>query len=125
MKRLSMALILSFALLIVGFGCSAQKKPSQTTPAPKLRSTQKAPTPKTTQVSGASIYGTNCASCHGTKGEGIAKKGPRLNTAEWSNPQKVAPIVKTGKGKMPAFRSVLSSTQITAVSNYVATFSKK
>ncbi len=61
---------------------------------------------------GGKIFKTHCASCHGEKAEG--KVGPVLrartltNATFWST-------VTNGRGSMPAFKTVLDSSQITDI----------
>lgn len=128
MKKAWLVLIVMLAIMASGLGCSAQKKPSPATPSKNSTAQKPAtqqPAAQPAQISGASIYTTNCASCHGVMGKGVAQKGPKLNTAEWNDPQKVIPIVTKGKGSMPGFKGTLTEAQIKSVADYVATLSKK
>ncbi|HWJ02105.1 MAG TPA: c-type cytochrome [Verrucomicrobiae bacterium] len=78
--------------------------------------------PEGAQV-GKDIYDKNCAGCHGANGEG--DMGPKLATAEWSDPQKVAQLVREGKGKsMPAFKDKLKAEEIDAVAKFVPSLKK-
>lgn len=82
--------------------------------------------PKTSQqgggAAGKDLYVNNCAQCHGVTGEGDL--GPMLATGEWSDPNKVAQIVKNGKGKMPSYQGKLKDSEIQAISQFVASFKK-
>ena len=122
--------VITFLCLLLPIGCSKQ----QPTPAPPqtLQNTAQTPpatnppvtTPPTgtttpTQVSGASLFTTNCAGCHGAIG--VGGKAPALNTDEWkNNSTKVQDITTKGKGGMPAFTGKLSDSQIKAIGDYVA-----
>ena len=73
---------------------------------------------------GQVLYETKCAQCHGK--DGIAKppgKGSRnFNDPAFqasSTDESIAKITAEGKGKMPGYRSKLSSEQIRAVTAHV------
>ncbi len=84
-------------------------------------------------ASGSSIFMSNCASCHGANGEGVAGTFPPLasNPAVTGNPATVIHIVKyglTGKidvagkpfdGMMPAWSPQLHDEDIASVLSYV------
>lgn len=71
----------------------------------------------------AATYKTNCAECHGEKGEGAKKgisliEGHALHHTEAENIDRVT----NGKGKkMPAFKDKLSSEEIAEVVKFVRT----
>lgn len=73
---------------------------------------------------GESIYKTNCANCHGSKGEGGV--GPNLTDKYWKNVRNIEDIVKiveegAANGAMPAWKTRLSHPNyIVLVSVYVA-----
>lgn len=78
-------------------------------------------TGEVTVINGAEIYKTNCASCHGEKGEG-AKKGIPLITGHALHHSETEHIkqVTDGEGeKMPAFKDKLKPEEIKAVVDYV------
>lgn len=66
--------------------------------------------------SGAEIFAQNCAGCHGERGEGAF--GPSLAPAGFAS--LVAPMVRQGGIRMPAFGNALSDDQTRAVADYVA-----
>lgn len=74
-------------------------------------------------LSGSEIYKTNCAECHGAKGEGAEKgisflKGHALHHSE----AEFIEQVKNGeKDEMPAFKDKLSEEEIAAVVKFVRT----
>ncbi len=84
-------------------------------------------------AAGASVYNTNCASCHQATGEGVAGAFPPLagNPTVMGAKAKVIHIVKYGlqgaivvKGKsyngmMPPWGTTLSNADIAAVISYV------
>ena len=77
---------------------------------------------------GESLYATNCASCHGGKGEG--QTGPNLTDETYiyvSTPADFADVVVNGRknGAMPAWRNRLEPTEIVMVSAYVASLRGK
>jgi Cu/Ag efflux protein CusF len=74
-----------------------------------------------TAINGTEIYKTNCASCHGTNGEG-SKKGIPLTSGHALHHSETEHIkqVTDGEGKkMPAFKDKLSTDQITEVVKFV------
>lgn len=84
---------------------------------------------------GATVYSTNCSSCHQADGKGLAGAFPPLagNPVVTGDPKNLVHIVKyglTGKvsvaghdfnGTMPPWGSQLSDTQIADVATYVRT----
>ena len=80
------------------------------------------PKTKVTAGPGKDVYDKNCASCHGTTGQGTM--GPAINTKEWADVAKVEKITREGKGEgMPAYKGKLTDEEIKAVSEYVASLS--
>lgn len=77
-------------------------------------------------MSGAAIYATNCAACHGASGEGGRDFGaPRLNDAIWlygSSPEQIRrQIANPRMGMMPAFANRLDDETIRALAVYIHT----
>lgn len=84
---------------------------------------------------GKTVYGANCASCHGATGAGIPGTFPPLakNPDVTGNAGKVIHILKNGltgalkvngktyNGQMPAWKASLSNAEIAAVVSYVRT----
>lgn len=73
---------------------------------------------------GAEAYATNCASCHGEKGEGVRDLGgPRLNDAVWlfsARPEQVAAqISNPNHGVMPGWAGRLDAVTIKQLAIYV------
>ena len=82
---------------------------------------------------GAAPFTSNCSTCHGADGKGIAGAVPPLagNVVVAGDPARVIHIVKNGlegrvvvlgrsyDGRMPAWKSVLSPTQIATVITYI------
>ncbi|HEY2475261.1 MAG TPA: cytochrome c [Candidatus Cybelea sp.] len=82
---------------------------------------------------GATVYLTNCASCHQTNGQGVAGAFPPLagNPVVTGNPVAVIAIVKNGlsgrvavhgqaySGIMPAWKGQISDEQIASVISYI------
>jgi ubiquinol-cytochrome c reductase cytochrome b subunit len=86
-----------------------------------------------TAGSGATVYSTNCAGCHGATGTGVPKTFPPLasNPVVVGDPSKVIPIVLNGltgnvtvkgatyNGTMPPWKATLSNKQIADVLTYI------
>ncbi len=71
---------------------------------------------------GAKIYATNCATCHGTKGEGLA--GPNLTDAFWLHGGGINNIFKTINNGVPGkamikWAGILKPNEIEEVASYV------
>lgn len=89
----------------------------------------------TTGIDAATIFTQNCATCHGTAGEGVHGVSLPLagNSYVTGDPKKVIRTVVHGmsgvitvggrnyNGGMPAFRHTLSNAQIAAIVTYVRT----
>lgn len=108
------------------------------TPAP-LSGTTAGTTTTTATVAtapdGASVYSTNCISCHSANGQGLPGTFPPLagNPEVTGDPVAVIRILKHGlhgaikangqtyNGVMPAWQGKLTDAQITAVINYIRT----
>lgn len=122
----SMAVI-TFICLLLLIGCSKQQpapvtpqSPQNSSPTSPPQNTPTGTAPITTEVSGATLFATYCAGCHGVKG--VGGSAPALNTNEWKNNSlKVQNIIKKGKESMPGFSDKLNDTQIKAIGDFVAT----
>lgn len=73
---------------------------------------------------GADVYASNCASCHGDKGEGIRETGsPRLNDALWlygRSPELIARQIKKPRhGVMPPWGARLGDVAVKQLAIYV------
>lgn len=100
----------SLVVIIVGLTGGACARPA--TPA--------APADNPQLVLGQQIWSSNCASCHGTQGQG--GRGTKLNegsvVAMFPNVGDQVKIVTEGKGAMPRFNNKLTPEQINAVVAY-------
>jgi quinoprotein glucose dehydrogenase len=77
--------------------------------------------PATAEVSGKSLYQTNCAACHKSDMTGGPPEFPSLKglSKKFSN-QEIAGLLRTGSGRMPSFVQ-LGSQGIGAIVQYVTT----
>lgn len=83
------------------------------------------------QSSGADVYKSTCAMCHGADGLGSTPVGKALKAASFKNPaiekasdaELIATVTK-GKSKMPAYGGKLTNAQIKAVIGYVRALQK-
>lgn len=74
-------------------------------------------------LSGAKIFGTNCAACH-TGGRNIVAaaktlKKEALEKYQMNSLEAIVHQVQSGKNAMPAFKNRLSDKQIEDVASYV------
>ena len=72
------------------------------------------------ETAGARLFRTQCAGCHGSQGQG--NLGPSLIGVEsrLSVADQTA-VVQNGRGRMPAFTSTLTESDIAAVVDYTRT----
>jgi mono/diheme cytochrome c family protein len=74
-------------------------------------------------VDAATVFGDNCATCHG--GDGSGGIGPRLAGGRvvtvYPDPADQIAVVTNGRGGMPAFGDQLSAEEIAAVVDYTRT----
>jgi mono/diheme cytochrome c family protein len=81
-------------------------------------------------TSAASIYKTNCVSCHGKDGRGTPV-GKSLHAADFRSAKvqqqsdaQLAQVIAEGRGNMPAFGTRLSKDPIDALVKYIRTLGK-
>jgi cytochrome c oxidase subunit 2 len=69
---------------------------------------------------GEKVYGANCVACHQASGKGVPGAFPALDGSKVVNGAKAEQInvVLNGRNAMPAWKSVLSDTDIAAVITY-------
>jgi mono/diheme cytochrome c family protein len=98
---------------INGLANFLKNPPSSTATAPAAPGASSAP------ISGAQIFSTYCAGCHGVSRQGGI--GPALTAAALSSRSsaQLVTTITSGKGNMPSFSSQLSSAQISAVADYI------
>ena len=81
--------------------------------------------------SGADLFKTKCAMCHGADGKGETPMGKRLgikdlgaaDVQKQSDSDLTAAIAK-GKGKMPAYEGKLSGEQVQELVKFIRTLKK-
>jgi mono/diheme cytochrome c family protein len=87
--------------------------------------------PAATEAAGVeapALFAQACSKCHGGYGRGglpMVANGPRpidLTSPDWQrsrSDQDVATVIRNGRGAMPAFVDVLTTSQINALGSYV------
>ena len=87
-----------------------------------------APAAEPAAVEAPALFAQACAKCHGRDGRGglaMVVNGPRpidLTSPDWQrsrSDQDVAAVIRNGRGAMPPFADVLTTTQIDALGSYV------
>ena len=83
------------------------------------------------QDSGADVYKTKCASCHGATGlaDSGAGKAMKVKPATDADVKKMTEdemiaVTANGQGKMPAYKGKLTDAQIKASVEFYRTFAK-
>jgi mono/diheme cytochrome c family protein len=122
-------IVVALALVAAVAGCA---KSSNTTNAAASASAA-AMKNSASASDGATVYLTDCSSCHQTNGQGVSGAFPPLagNAAVTGNPVAVIAIVKNGlegrvtvnnaaySGIMPSWKGQISDDQIAAVISYI------
>lgn len=99
--------VLAAATALAGVACSSDDGGSTSTT-------------RTSTPSGASIFATNCATCHGADGGG--GQGPALGDGaanERLSEADMVEVVTKGRAAMPAWKGVLTDAEIARVVRYV------
>ena len=80
---------------------------------------------------GADLYKTKCASCHGATGAGDTPMGTKLKLKDLSSPEvqklsdeELATVMEKGKKPMPAYEGKLTKEQIQELVKYIRTLKK-
>jgi Cytochrome C oxidase, cbb3-type, subunit III len=79
---------------------------------------------------GEKLYSVNCMSCHGTPGKSnfislVPPPGdPATEKIQKNNDGEIFYKVSTGRGQMPSFKSVLTTTEIWHIISYLRSFKK-
>jgi mono/diheme cytochrome c family protein len=112
-KKISLIGLLFLPLVILG--CATSGTSSSSAP------TSSQPTQSQTSLDGKTLYASNCASCHGTNGEGGSASALNAN-------QNVQDLINTTKNGispvMPSFASQFNEAQIKAIADYVVSLKK-
>ncbi len=81
---------------------------------------------------GAELFKSKCAACHGPDGKGQTAMGKNLKLRDLSSEEvqkqsdgELKTIVENGKGKMPAFKGKLNDEQIEALMQYIRSLKAK
>ncbi|NCW44818.1 MAG: pyrroloquinoline quinone-dependent dehydrogenase [Gemmatimonadaceae bacterium] len=71
--------------------------------------------------SDASLYGANCAGCHGANRKGSAMGPSLLDIASRRSRDQIAQMIREGTGRMPAFGAAMDGGAINDIVNYLVT----
>ena len=75
-------------------------------------------------LDGKTLYKERCVSCHGVDGK-LGFAGAKDLTQSCKSVQEIVNQVMNGKGAMTAYKNILTSEEIEAVSLYAASLQKK
>jgi mono/diheme cytochrome c family protein len=124
MKGLLLGMTVSLGLLGVTFGVSPLLQPKKAAVANEEQQANAASVTSTHVLEGESkrgysLFGHNCAYCHGDDARG--DEGPSLYDLAKSD-ARIATIIKGGvKGEMPSFAKKFSDTDVQALIAYLRT----
>lgn len=83
-------------------------------------------------ASGASLFKSHCAGCHGPDGKGNTPIGKSMHMRSLTSPEvqketdkELITIIADGKGAMPAYKSRLSGSDIKELVRYIRELGKK
>ncbi len=77
-----------------------------------------------TQTPGGQLYAFNCATCHGSSGQGVGDFPKLIGVAGILNGDYARTVISQGRNKMAAFGTKLTQAQINEIVDYIATFGK-
>jgi len=119
-KQKKFLALLSFLLIVAAYGISEAAKNKTYIPVNVVVSGGEGATQP-----GIKTFAANCSMCHGMDGKKQYRGAADLSLSDAGN-TRIDTLIRNGsKGKMPAFHSVLSDNEITAVSDFVLTLRKK
>ncbi|MFN2527384.1 MAG: cytochrome c [Candidatus Baltobacteraceae bacterium] len=135
MNRLTAAALLLPPALLFAACSKGSNSSTTTTTQTQASATPAAPAAKTGSMVtlGVATFNSNCATCHGSKGQGQPGAFPPLdgNPVVTGDPKPLIKIIKNGltgpvkingavyNGQMPAWSATLSDAQISAVATYI------
>jgi mono/diheme cytochrome c family protein len=131
--KLSSFLVIGATTLCFAF-ISLPQKDKWTAPADADKKTNPVASNAKSLETGKALFGTNCKSCHGTKGKGDGPKSSELDKApndftkaDFQKQTDGALFYKITEGKkpMPSFKKELTEEQRWTVINYLRTFGAK
>ena len=74
-------------------------------------------------LKGKGVYDANCASCHGESGSSVMLDAPNFDQGEslYQSDLNLLDAIRNGKNAMPAYRGILSDSEILDVIAYLRT----
>jgi cbb3-type cytochrome c oxidase subunit III len=91
-----------------------------------------AQSPKDQSAKGEQVYQQLCVGCHGPDGRAQTEMGKKVQASDLTaavvqdqNDSQLIKVIRSGKGKMPAWEDKLSDDEIRAVLAYVRQFRVK
>jgi mono/diheme cytochrome c family protein len=132
-KKLLPVIMVFSLLLLTSMLCSAQQRTPWVTP--KIAQEVKNPLAgdKTVLGDAKTLYTTNCAPCHGTKGKGDGPAAAALNPKPADHSSSVIQSetdgslfwkLSEGRNPMPGYRKILTDKQRWELVNYIRTLAK-
>ncbi len=74
---------------------------------------------KLTERNDHSLYGSNCASCHGDARQGSAMAPSLVDVATRRSHDQIAKMIREGSGRMPAFGAALDNVAVNDLVNFL------
>jgi mono/diheme cytochrome c family protein len=119
---LAAAVLVALGLAAASFAATpVTTKKTTTAKTTTVKKTTTKSTAKVVTIDGKALFKANCGACHRLAGAGTSGHvGPNLDY-ETETSKTVVYLVTNGDGVMPGFGGTLTTAQILAVANFVAT----
>lgn len=132
-KKLFPVIMVFSSLLLTGIWCSAQQRAPWVTPKPAQEVKNPWAGDKTALSDAKTLYTTNCAPCHGTKGKGDGPAAAALNPKPADHSSSLIQgetdgslfwKLSEGRNPMPSYKKILTDKQRWELVNYIRTLAK-
>jgi mono/diheme cytochrome c family protein len=108
--------LLSLLLIITAYGLAEMSRAMPFMPAKAIVTTNNS---DPMFAEGARVYHSNCAFCHGSDGKKMYRNAPDLTMSHSDEAVIVQMVTEGSKGKMPAYKIILTDAEIAAVAKFV------
>ena len=132
-KKLFSVIMVFSPLLLTSMWCSAQQRTPWDTPRPAQEIKNPWAGDKAALGDAKTLYTTNCAPCHGTKGKGDGPAAAALNPKPADHSSSLIQgetdgslfwKLSEGRNPMPSYKKILTDKQRWELVNYIRTLAK-